>query len=135
MRFLWALIGIVVLGGSVIYLKFGQENSGNDLLQLSEVAIPNLSEEAQLGETFYVAKCAQCHGDSALGSENGPPLIHRIYEPGHHGDEAFQRAISSGAKSHHWRFGDMPPVSGITRAEVANIIMYIREIQRANGID
>jgi hypothetical protein len=39
-----------------------------------------------------------------------------------------------GVQAHHWRFGNMPPVEGITRAEVATIITYIRELQRANGI-
>ena len=36
--------------------------------------------------------------------------------------------------SHHWRFGHMPPVAGLSRKDVAKIIAYVRELQSANGI-
>lgn len=103
---------------------------------LVSVTLPeNLSETAQIGAKIFEAKCAACHGTSAGGRNGfGPPLIHQYYVPSHHGDEAFQRAAALGVKSHHWRFGDMPPVNGITRAEVSAIIEYIRQVQRANGI-
>lgn len=101
-----------------------------------EVILPaTLTAEAQLGKTAFEAKCAACHGLNAAGNVNAaPPLIHKIYEPSHHGDESFQYAAAMGVQAHHWRFGNMPPVEGITRAEVATIIAYIRELQRANGI-
>jgi hypothetical protein len=37
--------------------------------------------------------------------------------------------------AHHWRFGDMPPQPAVAPAEVARITRYIRELQRANGIE
>jgi hypothetical protein len=37
-------------------------------------------------------------------------------------------------KAHHWPFGDMPPVAGVTQADVTLILAYIREVQVANGI-
>jgi len=40
-----------------------------------------------------------------------------------------------GVRGHHWPFGDMPPVEGVTRGDVTMIIAYIRELQRANGIN
>jgi hypothetical protein len=64
----------------------------------------------------------------------GPPLVHKIYEPSHHADFAFQKAVQSGVRSHHWGFGNMPPVEGITAAEIAMIITYVRTLQVANGI-
>ncbi len=63
-----------------------------------------------------------------------PPLVHKIYEPSHHGDEAFQRAVADGVNGHHWPFDDMPPVKGLTRGDVAMVVIYIRDLQRANGI-
>lgn len=101
-----------------------------------DVTLPaSLTATARLGQTAFEAKCAACHGLNGAGNINAaPPLIHKIYEPGHHGDESFQRAVSQGVQAHHWRFGHMPPVNGLTRAEVASIIAYIREMQRANGI-
>jgi hypothetical protein len=62
-------------------------------------------------------------------------LIFRLLEPSHHGDNAFLQAALNGVRSHHWRFGNMPPVAGITRAEVVSIVTYTRTLQRANGIN
>tara|TARA_B110000008_G_C16932274_1_gene549215 strand:+ start:291 stop:479 length:189 start_codon:yes stop_codon:yes gene_type:complete len=59
----------------------------------------------------------------------------QIYETSHHGDESFQRAVSLGVQAHHWRFGDMPPMKGLTQGDVKLIIDYVRELQLANGIN
>lgn len=101
-----------------------------------EVSLPDtLSANAEKGKTVYTAKCAACHATDGAGQLNvAPPLVHIIYEPSHHGDEAFQRAVALGVRAHHWQFGDMPPVEGLTRGEVAMIVTYVRELQRANGI-
>lgn len=100
------------------------------------IVLPDtLSPRAIQGEVGFQAICASCHGDNGVGRNGmGPPLIHRIYEPSHHGDESFQLAVKRGVRAHHWQFGDMPPVSGLTRADVTSITTFIREIQRANGI-
>ena len=104
---------------------------------LANVLLPEtLSQIAKIRKIGFEAKCAACHGINAAGQDGvAPPLVHIIYEPGHHGDEAFQRAAAVGARAHHWRFGDMPPVEGVTRADVTMIVAYIRELQRANGIN
>lgn len=104
---------------------------------LAEVSVPEtLSENAQIGARAYTANCASCHGANAAGRDGiAPPLVHIIYEPNHHGDESFQRAAALGVQSHHWRFGNMPPVEGVTRGDVTMIIAYIRELQSANGIN
>ena len=49
--------------------------------------------------------------------------------------EDLRRAAALGVRGHHWRFGDMPPVEGLTRTDVAMIVAYVRELQRANGIN
>ena len=104
---------------------------------MAAVNLPEtLSDAAQMGKRAFDAKCSACHGDNAAGREgNGPPLIHKIYEPSHHGDGAFMVAASNGVRQHHWSFGNMPPVEGITPAEVKAIVTYVREVQRANGIN
>ncbi|GAB4287900.1 MAG: hypothetical protein Kow0058_07650 [Roseovarius sp.] len=101
------------------------------------VTVPDsLSEAARTGQQIFAAKCARCHGPNAAGQEGvAPPLIHRIYEPSHHGDMAFLMAARNGARAHHWPFGDMPPVPDITDGEVKMVVRYIRELQRANGIE
>ena len=65
---------------------------------------------------------------------NGPPLVHNIYNSGHHADASFHFAVRAGARQHHWRFGDMPPQEQVTDDEVPAIIAYVRELQQANGI-
>ncbi len=97
---------------------------------------PDFSEQALIGRSKFEANCAACHGTNAVGKDGiGPPLVHVIYEPNHHGDESFQLAAAQGVRQHHWSFGNMPAVQGITRDEVSAIITYIRELQRANGIN
>ena len=86
------------------------------------------------GAQLFAENCARCHGDAGNGTQMGPPLVHRLYEPGHHPDFSFQRAVKSGVMSHHWEFGDMPPVAGLSEAEVTQIIAYVRDLQREGGI-
>lgn len=102
-----------------------------------QVTLPDqLSPEAQMGKRAFDAICAACHGANAAG-QNGvaPPLVHRTYEPNHHSDMAFFMAVQNGVRAHHWPFGNMPPVEGLTRADVRAIVAYVRELQRANGIN
>ena len=87
-----------------------------------------------LGKNLFEKNCSSCHGVSGNGSDKGPPFMHKIYEPSHHGDEAFYRAALNGVKSHHWKFGDMPPVPGIERRDISKILPYLRWLQRQNGI-
>ncbi len=102
-----------------------------------EVALPEaLSENAQIGKAAFEAKCAVCHGTNAAGQDGvAPPLVHKIYEPSHHGDGSFLVAVRNGVRAHHWRFGNMPPVEGLTEGDVKMIVAYVRELQRANGIN
>ncbi len=101
-----------------------------------QVTLPaQLSPEALIGKRGFDAICAACHGANGAGQNGvGPPLIHRTYEPSHHGDMSFYLATKNGVRSHHWPFGNMPPVQGLTRADVQLIVEYVRELQRANEI-
>jgi len=90
--------------------------------------------EFQLGESTFNANCAACHGKQAAGTDHGPPLVHKIYEPNHHGDPAFYRAAAEGVKAHHWEFGNMPKVEAVTSGDVDQIVKYVRWLQRQAGI-
>ena len=92
------------------------------------------AQQQQGGAQHFADNCARCHGAMADGTDTGPPLVHRLYEPGHHADFAFQSAAKNGVIAHHWDFGDMPPVAGVSEAEVTQIIAYIRDLQREGGI-
>lgn len=86
------------------------------------------------GKSLYGKHCASCHGTDLKGTDKGPPFLHRVYEPSHHGDVAFQLAVKNGVRAHHWKFGDMLPVPGLIPDSVAHITAYIRAEQRRAGI-
>lgn len=86
------------------------------------------------GEDLFDNHCAECHGPRGTGTTSGPPLVHEVYEPGHHPDESFQRAVAEGVVPHHWDHGAMPPQPDLDRDEVDDIIAYVRALQREAGI-
>ncbi|MYA96187.1 MAG: cytochrome c [Nitrospinae bacterium] len=98
--------------------------------------VPVTEDMAQInqGKKLFARNCMRCHGPEATGTRIGPPLVHKIYEPSHHGDAAFFMAVSRGVKSHHWKFGDMVPVPGVKPEDVALIVGYVRWLQRKAGI-
>lgn len=127
---------LVFAAGFVIY-RLGSDDSASGAQggALVDVQVPELGPLEKQGESAFNLTCAACHGVNAVGIEGrGPPLVHRIYEPNHHADAAFVLAVRNGVRSHHWRFGDMPPVDGVTPEQLDAIIAYIRTLQRANGI-
>lgn len=146
MKGLFGLVAGLVVVGFSYFLLVQSSDGGVDNSAASEAATSSggmvdvllpagFSPEALLGKRAFDAKCASCHNTDGAGrAGTAPPLIHKIYEPSHHNDESFQRAAANGVRSHHWSFGDMPPVDGLTRGDVQMIVNYIREIQRENGI-
>ncbi|MBL3586897.1 cytochrome c [Rhodovulum sulfidophilum] len=123
------------LGGWLWLQRPGADVEAGGSRALVQVEMPRLSPQAEAGQAVFSDNCAQCHGTRADGREGlGPPLIHPIYEPDHHGDYAFLRAARQGVRAHHWRFGDMAPVPGVSTADIASVVRFVREVQRANGI-
>ena len=92
------------------------------------------SGTTRTGEELFRANCSTCHGVDAAGTNQGPPLVDRTYHPNHHPDFSIRNAINKGVKQHHWFFGDMPPVAGVSEDDAEKIICHIRDTQRANGL-
>lgn len=92
------------------------------------------AETVAAGKDYFDESCASCHGAAAVGTDLGPPLVHRFYEPSHHADPAFVLAARNGVRAHHWRFGDMPPQPEITTEQITEITRYVRWLQRNAGI-
>ena len=99
------------------------------------IRVPVLSGEAEAGKRAFDLACSRCHGENGAGSNAGPALVDRVYRPAHHADIAFELAVRRGVRAHHARLGDMPPQPAVTPAEIAAITRYVREVQRANGIE
>ena len=124
--------------GGVIIAAVGFIMGGFYLIRQAEeeiiVVVPELSLEALTGMAGFEMYCVECHGKNASGTDKGPSLVTRIYAPLHHGDFSFVRAVTLGVPQHHWLFGGMPALPQVTRQEIDRIIIYIRELQKANGI-
>ena len=86
------------------------------------------------GEAVYTNRCAGCHGARGVGTKTGPPLVHKVYHSNHHGDFSFHLAVRQGVRAHHWKFGNMEKVEGVSKEEVDKIVEYIRALQREAGI-
>jgi mono/diheme cytochrome c family protein len=96
------------------------------------VQSPDLVAE---GEQLYAANCAECHGADLRGTDRGPSHLSEVYEPGHHGDGAFLVAVMAGVRPHHWDFGAMPPIEGLSAEDVEAITAFIRDQQRIEGFE
>jgi mono/diheme cytochrome c family protein len=132
---------LVLIAAIGFYINYAGVNSSVVEVEQSgalvQIEIPaELSGLATIGKRGFDKNCATCHGENAVGQDGiAPPLVHKIYEPSHHGDESFQRAVAMGVRAHHWKFGNMPVIEGLTRADVKAITAYVRELQRLNGIN
>ena len=122
---------VTIAAGVILWQSYRAKQASQPAAGL---ILPPLSAQATQGKVAFDANCAACHGANAAGTNKGPPLVHDIYNPGHHADEAFYRAAAYGVRQHHWPFGNMPPQSQMTREQMDDIIRYVRELQAANGI-
>lgn len=125
------VLSIPILGAAMVVMQL---ISSDDNTTPAAIELPELSRLALQGKAAFDANCATCHGANAAGTEQGPPFVHDIYNPGHHSDNAFFLAVRQGVRRHHWPFGDMPPQPQVTDQELAAIVRYLRELQAANGI-
>lgn len=89
----------------------------------------------ETGAALYRQSCASCHGEDLRGTDRGPSQLSQVYAPDHHPDAAYRSAIADGAAAHHWNFGDMPPVNGLSSGEVELVIAYIRQQQQERGFE
>ncbi len=131
-----AVVALMLLAcGEEAAPQYGGTNSSDVAgVDTGSMTVPALSDAARAGEDVFNTRCSVCHGVNAAGTGQGPPLVHSIYEPGHHPDFSIRNAVNQGVPEHHWVFGDMAPVPGVSDDQVEEIICYVRELQRANGI-
>ncbi len=124
----WLSSRLVLVASMVVVLAGCAEQTSADI----ERQPARLVEE---GERVYMANCAECHGEDLEGTDTGPSFLSIVYEPSHHGDGSFRIAVIAGVPQHHWGFGAMPPVSGLSDADIEGIVAFVRETQRVKGFD
>ncbi len=124
------LAAVVVIGVAAFF--FAVPRSSRQAGKTTARVGPNIN--LAKGQALFSKNCMVCHGPGAQGSSVGPPLVHRIYEPNHHADAAFYLAVQRGVRQHHWKFGNMAPLPGVTKEEVGLILGYVRSLQKKAGI-
>lgn len=117
------VVGVAACGGA------GDGDAGDTGIPEQDPAL------VAAGEPLYQDNCASCHGADLRGTDQGPSHLSVVYEPNHHGDAAFFLAVRNGSPQHHWPFGDMAPVEGLSDPEIERIVAYVREQQRINGFE
>ena len=130
---------VVIIGGGCQQSSEGDNHSaashsGGESPMMMVESPEDVPEDFKKGHGRFHEFCSRCHGPSGSGTNNGPPLIHKIYEPSHHADITFYRAAQNGVRAHHWKFGNMPKIEGVTKEQVKHIVAYIRWKQRQAGI-
>lgn len=123
----------LLLSGLAGLSIIGPVSAQNTNTQL-QVIVSELTVAASKGQLVFNTNCASCHGINARGGTGGPPLIHNIYNPGHHSNEAFVRAVRNGVQQHHWQFGNMPPQKQVAFGDMVFLLKFIRQVQQQNGI-
>jgi len=136
------LAASMVCAALVLVWWSGRDGSlpGHDAaLNLDSIAVfegPDMKVMVEAGARVFEASCAACHGQAAAGGTGlGPPLVHHVYRPAHHADGAFFLAVKNGVRAHHWSYGNMAPVPGLSDVEIAQVTAYVRARQRASGIE
>ncbi len=102
---------------------------------VAETSSPAAGEDVEAGEEVYASSCASCHGADLRGTDKGPSHLSIVYEPNHHNDDSFRSAIANGAPQHHWGFGNMLPVEGLSDDDVAAVIAFVRSEQERQGFE
>lgn len=120
-----ALLGIS-LGGVFVHQSPAADSPAT--------AAPRVPFKYAVGNKKYQENCSVCHGVSLEGSKQGPPLLHGFYKPSHHNDASFYRAALQGVRAHHWNFGDMPRIPGVTQQDMEAIVPFIRWFQQDRGL-
>jgi mono/diheme cytochrome c family protein len=126
----YGFIAIMIIGGGVLFLQAKPETKTTHL----EVFAPELQGIEVKGGELFATNCAACHGPNAAGSEKGPPFVHKVYARDHHVDGSFYNAVKRGVQAHHWPYGNMPAIEGVSDDDVTAIVAYVRKVQTANGM-
>jgi len=126
------VIGLMALGLSV--LPINQTAMAEEVEAADKGKKPSVPFHLGRGMNTFQEKCAACHGMWAHGTDKGPPLLHKFYKPSHHADFSFERAMRLGVRAHHWGFGNMPAVEGITEQEIKQVVAFIRWWQQENKV-
>ena len=124
--YLRRLLAVVILAVVALIVACGSDEPKSST---------SASADVVRGAEVYASSCASCHGADLRGTDKGPSHLSIVYEPSHHGDASFRGAIANGSPQHHWDFGDMEPVEGLSDDDVEAVIAFVRAEQERLGFE
>ena len=125
----WLRLVALIASGTGLVIAVAGCGSGDD------TSSPVENSSTDRGAEVYTEACASCHGADLRGTDKGPSMLSIVYEPNHHTDDSFRNAIANGAPQHHWPFGDMEPVEGLSNEDVEAVIAFVRGEQQRQGFE
>ena len=126
------LIGLGLLScPAIVFMVFG--TSGLDAFDEGATE-PVSSQSFQQGGIAFIEECAGCHGRLAQGTDRGPNLIHPDYGPGNRSDAQIRQVVREGVPTRRRDYVDMLPTTNLSEHKLEQMVTYLREIQRMNGI-
>ena len=111
------------------------QTGGSEAASPAYLVVPDMTASLQQGAQLFTKYCSACHGAVGDGSDNGPPLVHKIYEPGHPPDEAIHSCADVRVLADRWRLGEMLPWVATTSPVIELIVPFLRAMQKANGCE
>jgi mono/diheme cytochrome c family protein len=126
--------GMAVLGAIGFLWLTGTLSFQRESPSIQPSASTPVPPEFATGVALFNTHCSVCHGPSAVGTQQGPSLLSRVYVPSHHSDASFYLAVKQGVRAHHWLFGNMSAMPHVTEDEVTPIIAYVRWLQQQAGM-
>ena len=75
-----------------------------------------------------------CHGESAVGSDQRLPVVHRSDQRSRHGDMVLVCTAKRGVRAYHWQFDRMPVVDDASNEGILKITAHAYALQRAKEI-
>ena len=86
------------------------------------------------GAAVYEQSCADCHGAGAAGGDGGPGLLDARYAMPGYDDLAFVTAVARGVSADGSDGGGMPRIRGLSEQDLADLLAYVRDLQRDAGL-
>ncbi len=126
------LIWLGLLSGpAVIFAVFG--TSGMDAFD--DRATPHTSSALmEQGRSAFARHCASSHGRLAGGTTSGPGLLGAPFGLSAMPDEAIRSAVLEGVPPRNDAYRPMGPSPEIAPGELDDIIAFLRELQRLQGV-
>jgi mono/diheme cytochrome c family protein len=98
------------------------------------VTVPSVPGDAAAGAAVFEQSCADCHGAGAAGGDGGLSLVDSRFAPPGFDDLAFVTAVVRGVSADEGEYGGMPRIRGLSEQDLADLLSYVRGLQREAGI-